>query len=118
MISVASNTASDWSFDVLIIDDEQGLVLGRPDLIIFRDRSTAAIGGYGLGFEEPSYAAFVQGLRHTIYPKEAAATLPLGMACVRRTASMGPQVQTSLTQSTSSPSFRGGAGPSFWRTIR
>lgn len=62
--------------DVLIIDDQQGLVLGRPDLIIFRDRSTAAIAGYGLGFEEPSYAAFVQGLRHAIYPKDPAATLP------------------------------------------
>ncbi len=41
--------------DIRVIDDA-GLVYGRPDLIIFRDRATAMILGYGLGFEEPSYA--------------------------------------------------------------
>lgn len=56
--------------DILIMDDERGLVLGRPDLIIFRDRATGMIAGYGLGFEEPSFASFLQGLRHATYPKD------------------------------------------------
>jgi putative transposase len=54
--------------DILVVD-ESGLVLGRPDLIAFRDRATAMIVGIGLGFEEPSYASFVQGLKHAMYPK-------------------------------------------------
>jgi len=58
------------TLDILIIDDQQHLVLGRPDLVIFRDRATAMVLGYGLGFEEPSYSSFVQGLRHTMYPKD------------------------------------------------
>ena len=55
--------------DIQVIDPD-GLVLGRPDLIVFRDRATAMILGYGLGFEEPSYDAFLQGLRHAMYPKD------------------------------------------------
>jgi putative transposase len=50
-----------------------GTILGRPDLIVFRDRATAMIIGYGLGYEEPSYTAFVDGLRHTLYPKDMSA---------------------------------------------
>lgn len=55
--------------DIMVVDDRSGALLGRPHITVFRDRATAAIGGYALGFEEPSYAAFVEGLRHTIYPK-------------------------------------------------
>lgn len=55
--------------DIRVIDDA-GLVYGRPDLIIFRDRATAMILGYGLGFEEPSYASFLQGLKSTYFPKD------------------------------------------------
>ncbi|MBN9589026.1 MAG: Mu transposase C-terminal domain-containing protein [Alphaproteobacteria bacterium] len=47
-----------------------GTICGRPDLIAFRDRATAMIIGYGLGYEEPSYTSFIDGLRHTMYPKD------------------------------------------------
>lgn len=57
------------TLDIQIID-AGGLVFGRPDLIIFRDRATAMIIGYGLGFEKPSYASFLRGLRHAMYPKD------------------------------------------------
>lgn len=55
--------------DILIVD-ESGIEFGRPDIIVFRDRATSMILGFSIGFEEPSYAAFIQGLRHTIYPKD------------------------------------------------
>lgn len=57
------------TLDIRVIDDS-GVVFGRPDLIIFRDRATAMILGYGLGFEEPSYASFLQGLKSTYFPKD------------------------------------------------
>ncbi|MGA9796682.1 MAG: Mu transposase C-terminal domain-containing protein [Rhizomicrobium sp.] len=50
-----------------------GTILGRPDLVVFRDRATAMIIGYGLGYEEPSYTSFVAGLRHAMYPKDMSA---------------------------------------------
>lgn len=57
------------TLDIQLIDAD-GLVFGRPDLVTFRDRATAMIIGYGLGFEKPSYASFLRGLRHTMYPKD------------------------------------------------
>lgn len=57
------------TLDIQLIDPT-GLILGRPDLIIFRDRATAMILGYGLGYEAPSYASFFTGLRHAFYPKD------------------------------------------------
>jgi putative transposase len=47
-----------------------GIRLGRPDLVIFRDKATAMIVGYGLGYEQPSYTSFMDGLRNAIYPKD------------------------------------------------
>jgi putative transposase len=47
-----------------------GIHLGRPDLVIFRDKATAMIVGYGLGYEQPSYTSFMDGLRNAIYPKD------------------------------------------------
>ncbi|GJE54877.1 Mu transposase C-terminal domain-containing protein [Methylobacterium thuringiense] len=58
------------TLDLLLVDDETDLVLGRPDLIVFRDRATGMVIGYGLGYEAPSYASFVAGLRHAMYPKD------------------------------------------------
>jgi len=55
--------------DLLVID-ESGLVFGRPCLTVFRDRATGMILGYSIGFEGPCYAAFLQALRHAIYPKD------------------------------------------------
>jgi putative transposase len=57
------------TLDIQLIDTG-GLVFGRPDLVTFRDRATAMIIGYGLGFEKPSYASFLRGLRHAMYPKD------------------------------------------------
>lgn len=59
--------------DVLVIDEGHNAVLGRPDIIVFRDRATAMVIGLSVGFEEPSYAAFAEGLRHAIYPKDLSA---------------------------------------------
>lgn len=58
------------TLDILLVDDDSDLVLGRPDLIIFRCRKTGMIIGASLGFEAPSFASFVDGLRHAIYPKD------------------------------------------------
>jgi putative transposase len=53
----------------LIIVDEGGCIFGRPDLVVFRDRATAMIAGFSIGFESPSYTSFLEGLRHATYPK-------------------------------------------------
>lgn len=58
------------TLDILLVDDDSDVVLGRPDLIIFRCRKTGMIIGASLGFEAPSFASFVAGLRHAIYPKD------------------------------------------------
>ncbi|WP_368933397.1 hypothetical protein [Brevundimonas naejangsanensis] len=57
------------TLDIRVMDDA-GVVFGRPDLVVFRDRATAMILGYGLGFEAPSYASFLQGLKSTYFPKD------------------------------------------------
>jgi putative transposase len=56
------------TLDVIIVD-ESGCIFGRPDLVIFRDRATAMIAGFSIGFEAPSYTSFLEGLRHATYPK-------------------------------------------------
>jgi putative transposase len=57
------------TLDILLVHPN-GTCLGRPDLVIFRDKATAMIVGYGLGYEQPSYTAFLDGLRNAIYPKD------------------------------------------------
>lgn len=57
------------TLDLLVVH-EQGAILGRPDLVAFRDRATGMILGIGLGFEVPSYASFLEGLRHATFPKD------------------------------------------------
>ncbi|WP_164890425.1 DDE-type integrase/transposase/recombinase [Mesorhizobium sp. M7A.F.Ca.US.002.01.1.1] len=59
------------TLDVIIVDREHGCIFGRPDLVVFRDRATAMIAGLSIGFEAPSYASFIEGLRHATYPKSA-----------------------------------------------
>lgn len=56
--------------DILLVDDDSDIVLGRPDLIIFRCRKTGMIVGASCGYEAPSFASFVAGLRHAMYPKD------------------------------------------------
>lgn len=61
----------DWTkLDCVLIDDENGIVLGRPGFLMFRDRATAMIVGFSVTYDEPSYAAFMEGLRHATYPKD------------------------------------------------
>lgn len=57
------------TLDITLIDPG-GLIVGRPDLICFRDRATAMVLGIGIGFEAPSYGSFMEGLKHAIYPKD------------------------------------------------
>jgi putative transposase len=57
------------TLDILLVHPK-GVCLGRPDLIVFRDRATAMIIGYGLGYEQPSYTAFLDGLRSAMYRKD------------------------------------------------
>lgn len=57
------------TLDIQIIDTT-GLVLGRPDLVVFIDRATKGIVGYSIGFEVPSYASFMRGLKSTYFEKD------------------------------------------------
>lgn len=61
------------TLDIRVVDDRTGAVFGRPDIITFRDRASGMCLGYGIGFEAPSYAAFLAGLKHAIYPKDLSA---------------------------------------------
>ena len=54
----------------LILVAENGAYLGRPHLIAFLDRATRMVLGMSISFDGPSYAAVIEGLRHTIYRKE------------------------------------------------
>ncbi|MEE7463700.1 hypothetical protein MFUR16E_21980 [Methylobacterium fujisawaense] len=58
------------TLDILLVDDDSDVVLGRPDLIVFRCRRTGMIIGASCGYEAPSFASFVAGLRHAMYPKD------------------------------------------------
>jgi putative transposase len=51
----------------LLLKHESGIILGRPDLIVFKDRATSMILGWGLGFDQPSYASFLKGLENAMY---------------------------------------------------
>lgn len=60
-------------FDVELIDEEAGIVFGRPDVVAIRDRCTGVGLGYGIGWELPSYASFLEAVRHAMYPKDLSA---------------------------------------------
>jgi len=61
------------TFDIILIDDESDIILGRPDVITIRDRATGVCLGFGIGWEVPSYAAFLEAVRHAMYPKDLSA---------------------------------------------
>jgi putative transposase len=58
------------TLDIELLDKTANIRLGRPDLIVFRCRATGMVIGYSIGWEAPSYASFVAGLRHAMYPKD------------------------------------------------
>jgi putative transposase len=71
------------TLDITLVD-AGGLVVGRPDLVCFRDRATAMVLGFGVGLDGPSYASFLEGLKHTIYPKELPETITTAWPCYGR----------------------------------
>jgi len=56
--------------DLIVIDDRDGLPLGRLTLTYALDTATRYPLGYYLGFEPPSYLAVLECLHHAIRPKE------------------------------------------------
>ena len=57
-------------YDLQIVDGRFSIVLGRAVVILFVDRATAMVVGYAIGFESPSFASVVEGLRSTMLPKD------------------------------------------------
>lgn len=55
--------------DLMVVDDETGLPLGRPLLTLCVDDYTRCILGYHVGFEPPSYMTVARCLRHAFMPK-------------------------------------------------
>lgn len=68
--SILDEVEADYTtLNVFAIDDKRPLLYGRPKIILFRDRKSGAIIGFSIFFGNPSYEAFIHGLRHAIYPK-------------------------------------------------
>lgn len=56
--------------DLIVLDEVDNLVLGRPTLTICKDIATRYPLGYYVGFEPPSYYTVMECLYHAIRPKE------------------------------------------------
>ena len=56
--------------DISVYDDNLPILFGRPHVILFRDKKTGSILGFGVHFENPSYHTFLATLRQAIYPKD------------------------------------------------
>jgi putative transposase len=56
--------------NVVVFDDLHPVSFGKPDILVFRDRHSGAVAGFHIGFESPSFASFIAGLKHTVYPKD------------------------------------------------
>ncbi|MDQ0448112.1 Mu transposase C-terminal domain-containing protein [Methylobacterium aerolatum] len=61
------------TFDVQLIDDQSDIVFGRPDVITIRCRRTGMVLGLGIGWEMPSFASFIEAVRHAMYEKDLSA---------------------------------------------
>ena len=55
--------------DLMVVDEETGLPLGRPWLTLILDECTRYVLGFYLGFEEPSAVSVARALRNAIMPK-------------------------------------------------
>lgn len=71
------------TLDITLVD-AGGLIVGRPDLVCFRDRATAMVLGFGVGLDAPSYGSLLEGLRHAIYPKELSDAIKTPWPCFGR----------------------------------
>lgn len=56
--------------DLIVVDANNYLPLGRPTITIAFDRCTRCICGYHVGFDPPSYVSIMKCLSHAIKPKE------------------------------------------------
>ncbi len=56
--------------DVTVFDDEHPIAYGRPDLLVFRDRRSGIPLGWSVSFNAPSFATFLDGLKHAIFEKD------------------------------------------------
>ncbi|MBV9570789.1 MAG: Mu transposase C-terminal domain-containing protein [Alphaproteobacteria bacterium] len=56
----------DCTLDI-VLKHRDGVILGRPNLVVFRDRATGMILGWGFGYDQPSYASFLLGLKSATY---------------------------------------------------
>lgn len=56
----------DCTLDI-VLKHRRGVILGRPNLVVFRDRATGMILGWGFGYDQPSYASFLLGLKSATY---------------------------------------------------
>ncbi|WP_311272283.1 MULTISPECIES: hypothetical protein [unclassified Rhizobium] len=64
----------DWTqADLTAIDNIYPVFWERPWLCLFRDRCTAAVVGFAVSFEGPSYIGILAALKHAIYPKDMSA---------------------------------------------
>jgi putative transposase len=61
--------ADDTPLPVFLIDDVDGLAIGKPLLTFFIDHNTGYPVGFHVGFHWPSAATVGEGLRHSIEPK-------------------------------------------------
>jgi len=55
--------------DVMAVDDETGLPLGRPWLTLLLDEATRYVLGFYIGFEEPSNVSVSNAIRCALMPK-------------------------------------------------
>ncbi|WP_296434623.1 MULTISPECIES: hypothetical protein [unclassified Rhizobium] len=58
------------TLDVVVFDDEHPIAFGRPDLLTFRERKSGIVIGYSMSFNAPSFATFLDGLKHAIFEKD------------------------------------------------
>lgn len=61
--------------DLMVVDDETALPLGRPWLTVCVDHFTRCILGFYIGFNPPSYLSVAQCLKHAFLPKDDLKTL-------------------------------------------
>jgi putative transposase len=58
------------TLDLLVVDDIDGLPVGRPTLTVARDKCSGYLTGLALSFEPPSYRAAMECLFYAIIEKE------------------------------------------------
>jgi putative transposase len=55
--------------DIILLDDETGKPIGRPNLTLLKDVYSGCLVGYHLTFKAPSYSSVAKAICHTLLPK-------------------------------------------------